>query len=245
MWLRNNYYFILKILRLTNYYQALVLRKRIMKMNLNADYNIPIIVDVEDYLDVYYINLNHRLDRKNMIIKEFDNIGLSKYTRLDAISRHNGALGCALSHKELLKTFDEKDGKLLMVCEDDVSFTGSNEKFRLLLSKFKNDPNLDVLCLGFNHFNEFSYDYNFYLTSDTQTMSCYIIKPYMKDILIKNFELSIQLLEQGIDKLYKPAIDQVWKLLQTKYNFVIPKDRFAIQRESFSDIEKKVVNYKV
>jgi uncharacterized protein YjaG (DUF416 family) len=67
----------------------------------------------------------------------------------------------------------------------------------------------------------------------------------MREVMLNNFELSVQLLESNIDKIYRPAIDQVWKVLQKDYNFVIPKVRFAIQLESFSDIENKITDYGV
>jgi glycosyl transferase family 25 len=114
-----------------------------------------------------------------------------------------------------------------------------------LLESFLKDSNLDVLCLGFNHSNQFYNNEYFFLTSDTKTTSCYVLKPHMQEVILKNFELSVQLLESNIDKIYRPAIDKVWKELQKDYNFVIPKVRFAIQIESFSDIENKITDYGV
>jgi hypothetical protein len=67
----------------------------------------------------------------------------------------------------------------------------------------------------------------------------------MKEILLNSFDLSVQLLESEIDKIYKSAIDKVWKVPQKNYNFVIPKVRFVVQTESFSDIENKITDYGV
>jgi GR25 family glycosyltransferase involved in LPS biosynthesis len=180
-----------------------------------------------------------------MIIEQFDKIGISKYNRFNAILNSNGALGCAYSHKEVIKLYDESNNKPLMVCEDDIQFIGNSDRLITLLENFINDNNLDVLCLAYNNTNQYPYNDYFNLTSDTQTMSCYILKPYMKNVFLKIFELSTKLLEQGIDRIYKPEIDQVWKVLQKNYNFITPKERFAFQRVSYSDIRKKIVDYKV
>ena len=243
IWLENNLRFLLT--GFNNNVQSFYLRKRIKKINIMPVANQQINVEIESNLNVFYINLIHRVDRKKMIEEELDKIEFKRYSRFNGISNPNGALGCAYSHKGVLDLFDENNGKLLMVCEDDISFIGSSEKLQMLLENFINDENLDVLCLGFNNFNQYPYNDYFNLTSDTLTTSCYIIKPYMKEILLSNFELSIELLENGVDRIYRLAIDQVWKVVQKKHNFVIPKERFAFQRESYSDIEKQIVNYKV
>ena len=243
MWLENNHR-----LLLNGFYenvQIFFLRKRIKKIDINPIVKLNTLVEIENYLDIIYINLTHRVDRKKNIVEEFDKIGILNYSRFNGLLNANGALGCAYSHKKVIKLYDAANDKLLMVCEDDIQFIGSSNKLNILLENFINDNNLNVLCLAFNHSNQYPYNDYFNLTSDTQTMSCYILKPYMKDVFLKNFELSTKLLEHGIDRIYKPEIDQVWKSLQKKYNFIIPIERFALQRESFSDIEKKIVDYKV
>lgn len=243
-WLNNN--LILLFPPLARVFQLATLKRRIRSLN-------PIIVNfhpiykynVLNQLDICYINLAHRQDRNIEIINEFNKLGLENYSRFNAIKNTSGALGCAMSHMTILENWTANSPKLLMVCEDDIKFNDKLEELELILSEFINDNNLDILCLSYNHFNEASYNGIFNLTSDTQTMSCYVVKPHMKEILLDNFKLSVKLLETRIDNQYKVAIDQVWKVLQKKYNFVIPKKRFAFQRESYSDIENRVVDYKV
>ena len=75
-----------------------------------------------------------------------------------------------------MKLFDEKQEKQLMICEDDVSFIRSLDKTEVLLENSINDDNLDVHCLGFNNLNQYPYNDYFNLTSDAQTLSCYIVK---------------------------------------------------------------------
>ena len=243
-WFNNN--LTLLFSPLAKAFQLATLQKRIKGLN-QTDVNFsPNYKDtVLDKLDIYYINLDHRQDRKIEVTDEFNKLGIENYNRFNAIKNTNGALGCALSHKTTLETWSADDSRLLMVCEDDIKFNGSLEELKKLVSEFKHDKNLDILCLSFNHLNEAQYNDYFYLTSDTQTTACYVVKPHMKEILLKSFKLSVKLLEAGIDNQYIVAIDQVWKVLQKKYNFIIPITRFAFQRESFSDIENRTVNYKV
>jgi glycosyl transferase family 25 len=196
-------------------------------------------------LVIYYINLEHREDRNFAIINEFKKLGLNQYTRFNAIMNDNGALGCALSHKAIVEEWKTNSSSLLMVCEDDIEFNCDREEIEELIFHFINDENLDILCLSHNHFNQSVYSDYFNLTSDTQTTACYVVKPHMRNQLYTTFLLSTRLLEQGIDSQFNPQIDMVWKLLQKKFNFVIPKQRIAFQRESFSDIENSFVDYKV
>lgn len=243
-WLNNN--LILLFTPLAKVFQLATLKRRIKSLNPIIDNFHPIYkYNVLDQLDICYINLAHRQDRKIETIHELDKLGLENYSRFNAIKNTNGALGCAISHKNILENWTANRSRLLMVCEDDIEFNAPLEYLKKLLSEFNNDKNLDILCLSYNHFNEASYNKFFNLTSNTQTMSCYVVKPHVKETLLINFKLSVKLLEAGIDSQYKVAIDQVWKVLQKKYNFVIPKKRFAFQRQSYSDIENRVVDYKV
>jgi len=236
LWFTNN-------LILNDFINRMLLYSRAIERSTSPILNSQIRLD--DLLDIYYINLSHRQDRNREIIEEFEGIGLIRFNRYEAVFNQNGALGCAISHRNVIRDYIKKQDRLLMICEDDIKFLVDRNTLEKIIQVFLSDPNLDVLCLGNNHFNQYSYNDYFFLTSDTQTTSCYVIKPHMIDIMLDNFELSVRLLNFGISKIYKPEIDQVWKLLQKKYNFVIPKEKFAIQRESFSDIEKQAVDYKV
>lgn len=243
-WLKNNF-LIFKPIAIK--LQVLVLERRVknIKTNNNLLHNSGAIKDGLSNLEIVYINLEHRNDRNNEIKAEFSKIGIQKFKRFDAYKKTNGALGCALSHRGVLQEWVPKKSELLMVCEDDLKFNGKPDELIELITLFANMEDLDILCLSYNHQNEFAIDDFFLLSSNIQTMSCYIVKPNMRQLLINNFSQSIKMLEVGVDSQYNVAVDQVWKVLQKKYNFVIPKKRFSYQGESYSDIEKKIVNYKL
>lgn len=198
-----------------------------------------------DGLKIVYINLAHRIDRKQLTENELTRIGFKSFSRFEAIKKFNGSLGCALSHVNVLEEWNEKKFQCLMVCEDDIEFLSDLEDFIDIYKSFISDDNLDVCCLGFNNFNQVRYNSTFYLTSNTQTTSCYLVKSRMKEPLTEKFKLSVKLIEGNIDSQFDTAIDQVWKSLQKKYFFVIPHKRFVIQRLSYSDIENRYTNYNV
>ncbi len=54
--------------------------------------------------EIRYINLRHRQDRNRRIRNEFRRLGIDTPTRIEAFRENYGALGCAKSHVEALRT---------------------------------------------------------------------------------------------------------------------------------------------
>lgn len=190
---------------------------------------------------IYYINLDHRLDRKKAVEEEFKKIGILNAIRVSAIKNDNGALGCAMSHKYILN-LSLSNSKLTWICEDDINFLTTRKELDKLINDFYNDSRLDVLSIANNSFYKIKINKQFYITSNTQTMSCYIIKPHVLNDFLNMAEESVLALESGkLEEYY--AIDQVWKKLQRKYIFALPASVKVIQRPSFSDIRKVNVDY--
>ena len=111
-----------------------------------------------------------------------------------------------------------------------------------MIRDFVADPKLAILCLGFNRTYNYTISNNFKVVHDTQTASCYIIKPEYIPKLMEVFEISIRMFEYNLH-IKDRAIDKFWKKLQTEINFVIPEKRVVYQLESYSDIQKKKVSY--
>ena len=80
------------------------------------------------------------------------------------------------------------------------------------------------------------------ITSDMQTMSCYILKTSAIAELLDCTRFSVENLSRG-GAGFDYAIDRVWKRLQRQMFFALTKDHFARQRPSFSDIEQSHQNY--
>lgn len=199
----------------------------------------------EEYLQYklkgFFINLEHRSDRLESILYELEKTNIKYLSRFEAIKNTNGALGCSLSHFELMSKWDATKDELLMLCEDDIKFIVSSAELSKLIQEFVNDPKADVLLLAANANIQHPYSDYFNIVLNSQTTAAYIVKPHMKNVLLENYQLSINLLEKGILSNIA-AIDQIWKDLQVKFTFITPKEITVYQAESYSDIEKTTVN---
>lgn len=230
---------------------------------------------LEKYLMIagpYYINLEHRTDRDDLVKGEFSRLGFCG-TRVEAISNKDGSLGCLYSHLKILNmpyvpnTLLETDDETVInmnanpkptatwVCEDDIQFLVDRVTLDLYIKEFM-ESDADILCLGYGSRKDEPYSAHLLRSYDLQTTSSYIIKDKFKGVL-KQFWASITLckdhnlkhpLRAEFDKLkvHKGdfwCADQCWKILQQSYVFVIPKTRCIKQRGGYSDIEKQYVDY--
>ena len=80
------------------------------------------------------------------------------------------------------------------------------------------------------------------ITSDMQTMSCYILKTSAIAELLDCIRFSVENLSLG-GAGFDYAIDRVWKRLQRQMFFALTTDYFARQRPIFSSIEQSHQNY--
>lgn len=202
---------------------------------------INYIVRPNYFLPIYYINLDHRNDRKELIEKELNEFKFS-FERFPAIKDSFGILGCGKSHLSLLKYAKENNFERILILEDDFTFLVSKEEFyneinQLLCIEF------DVCMISYNTKILKDSEYPFLKkVIDSQTMSGYIVNQHYYDILIECLEKSCYFLEKTrIVQVY--ACDIAIKELQKKDNWYQTTKRLGKQRESYSDIEKKNVNY--
>ena len=66
------------------------------------------IQSIDDITNIFYINLEHRVDRKEYIEKELQNIFENPITRFNAINLKSGALGCSMSHLKCIENAKKK-----------------------------------------------------------------------------------------------------------------------------------------
>ena len=83
---------------------------------------------------IFYINLEERVDRKNLIEIELNKFDL-KYERFPAIKDEMGIYGCGLSHLSVLKLAKERGYKNVLIFEDDFTFLVSKEEFETFLNE--------------------------------------------------------------------------------------------------------------
>lgn len=222
----------------------------------------------------YYINLNHRTDRKELIKQEFKNLGLTPI-RVPAIFNEDGAAGCMDSHVSILNkpymsnTISETNEETVInmfsgpkptatwICEDDMQFLVDRPILDIYIKEFM-ESDADILCLGYASRKEEPYSNHLMRSYDLQTTSSYIIKDKFKGTL-KDLWATVSVCKRNnIDHPLRPDFtklnvnkgdfwhaDQCWKILQQSHVFVIPKTRCVKQRAGFSDLEKRFVDYGV
>lgn len=200
---------------------------------------------------VYYINLEHRIDRNNHIINELKktNIDPLKINRINAIYLKDfGCLGCSKSHIIALEKFVSTPDEIqnCLILEDDFVFTKNQIEVNNLLNVFFDKiTDFNVLSLSSNIIYETNTDYSFITRIiESQTTSGYCVSKKFASILLDNYRCSTKLLENIGYKIPNYCIDIYTKQLQLKYNWYCLKPKIGIQMESYSDIEKCMTNYK-
>ena len=204
----------------------------------------------------FIINLAHRTDRWIKIKNQSDILQLNPH-RVDAVYIENDeSTGCLMSHINALEMGADSE-IAIWICEDDCKFLVDRNTLDIHITKFL-ESSAEVLCLGFSDNKQSYYDSMFLRTYDCQAASCYIVK---KSLQPKLLELWKSVLQCRLDKtthplevvyksleIHNPEFlrrDQSWKILQQDHIFLIPIIRCAVQDESYSDIEHKIVNYGV
>jgi len=194
---------------------------------------------------VFYINLEERTDRRELIEKELQEYGITKYERFNAHSHKNGSVGCGMSHQNVLKIAKERKYKRILIFEDDFKFLVSKNEFEENMNKLKN-VNFDVCFLSYN-LREYSEvdEYDFLLKAiKCHTTSGYIINEQHYDKLINELEVSIPLLEQT-DYHWIYACDVIWHKFQLVDNYYCFKTRIGKQREGYSNNTNRYEIYDV
>jgi GR25 family glycosyltransferase involved in LPS biosynthesis len=199
---------------------------------------------------VYYINLDHRTDRLNHIKNEIKktNIDESKVHRINAVYMPDfGSLGCTKSHCIALENFinSPETNQTCVILEDDFEFSQDQAMINDMIDKvFNNDvKDFDVLMLSSNTYNESNTKFKFVTNIlDAQTTSGYVVSRKFAPILLKNYmEGSDLLLNCPTNKCY--AVDQYMKRLQPISKWLCLCPKIGKQMESYSDIEKCMINY--
>lgn len=208
-----------------------------------------------EYIDTYYYcNLAHRTDRNQQILSEFEKLGIptEKIHRIDSIYTPNfGILGCGKSHIEALKHFLASEKKICVIFEDDFTCTESPARIQeVLRTFFENHYHFDCLMLSGNILQSQVTNVPFILkVIDAQCCSSYVITREFASMLLEVWLEASRLQEDHISRTGTTShwycLDIAWKQLQPSLDWFVVEPKIGIQRVSYSDIEKKVTDYKV
>ena len=198
-----------------------------------------------DIKNIFYINLEHRIDRKEHVEKELLNIGLKEVQRFNAIKMENGAIGCSMSHLRILQDAQKNNLDHILIVEDDISFLDP-ELFKNQLNKFfeTHKNNWDVVLLAGNNMPPYKIiDDTCIQVSRCQTTTGYIVNGHYIKTLLQNVKIGLTHLINKPTEHAKYAIDKYWFILQQLYKWYLIVPLTVVQREDYSDIEKRVTNY--
>ena len=185
--------------------------------------------------NIYYINLESRLDRKIHTEEQLKNVNLIG-KRFPAIKNDKGSLGCALSHIECLEYAYNNNFDHVLICEDDITFLNP-ELFTSQLNIFlSSQDKWDVLLISGNNVGPYkNIDNTCVQITKCQTTTGYIINGhnYIKKIL--------DCFKESLNTCY--PIDLAWWPLQQQDTWFLLIPLTVVQKADYSDIEKKQVNY--
>jgi glycosyl transferase family 25 len=191
---------------------------------------------------IFCINLDKRQDRWQDSLKEFKKVGISdKVQRFSAVEKTDGRVGIIKSNLEIVKLAKENNWKNVLVFEDDIKFLSNS---------------LENLSKGISQINEFNWEL-FYLGANTHNplekysenlvfaKNCYAVHSmaYSNNIYDKFIKYGESV---GETIIINSFILDIWlsSVIQTNNKSLLLNPIITTQRESFSDIEQQVVNYK-
>ena len=194
--------------------------------------------------NAFYINLDHRQDRKDLVEHELSKVGI-KAERFSAIKMENGAIGCSMSHLKILQNAFKNKLEHVLIVEDDITFLNV-EIFRDNFNAFLHHrgSNWDVILLAGNNMppytriNETSIQ-----VTKCQTTTGYLVNGHYIQKLMENVKMGLHNLIRYPKHHAIYAIDKYWQELQRNDNWFLITPLTVVQREDYSDIEQKVINY--
>jgi len=189
----------------------------------------------------FYINLDRRTDRRELVVEEFKRIGL-EVERFPAIEYTPGTIGCNLSHIEVLKLAKARGYESVMIFEDDFEFLVSKEEWNQQISRLP--TSYDVVMLSYNLLQSTPHDETFVRVQEVQTTSGYIVQSRFYDTLITRWEEGTRLFKENPEVHWIYILDQYWKALQPSAEWYAFKQRIGQQRAGFSDLAGEFVEYR-
>jgi GR25 family glycosyltransferase involved in LPS biosynthesis len=191
-----------------------------------------------------FINLEHRTDRLEHALTEFDKLGI-KAERVNAVKMKNGAIGCTMSHIKCIELAKSRNWDQVFICEDDITFLNPELLKRNIELFIENDDILwDVLIIGGNNVPPYQQLYEYAARIfQNQTTTGYIVKKQYYDVLLTNFKESAANLLRNPDNKFEYALDKYWNRLQMQDFWYMITPPTVTQYENYSDIEEQNTNY--
>jgi GR25 family glycosyltransferase involved in LPS biosynthesis len=195
-----------------------------------------------DYFDeIYCINLDERTDRWEHAQKEFEKAGiLDRVQRFSAIRDVDGRIGVIKSNLAIIKIAKEKKLKNVLIFEDDVEFIIDDPQTELQKSiNQAQGIKWHLFYLGANtHEKLIKFKPNLILLKNAFAVHSMAYSDLMYDNFIRKYE-NIKTIKNFDDILDVYLARQI----QDKYICLMTNPMLTTQMNSYSDIEKRVVDY--
>lgn len=176
------------------------------------DKTIDTILDIKHVL---YINLEHRVDRKQHVEKQLNKIGITSFERFNAINLPNGRLGCSMSHLKCLEMAKASGWDHILIVEDDILFLDPSLFVKQLQTFLSTHKVWDVLLIGGNVVPPYqSIDSSCIKVKKCQTTTGYLVRSHYYDILMENIRAGMNKLLKDQENHFLYAIDKYWFQLQ-------------------------------
>jgi GR25 family glycosyltransferase involved in LPS biosynthesis len=149
-----------------------------------------------------------------------------------------------MSHLKCLELAKKNNYDRVFICEDDIEFLDPSLFLNQLHAFLDSKINWDMILVAGNNMVPYvPVNNNCIKVFRCQTTTGYIVKNTYYDKLIQNYKDGIQrLLKEPTNNDFK--IDKYWFKLQRDDNWYLIIPLTIVQKEDYSDIEKKVTNFK-
>lgn len=198
---------------------------------------------------VFVINLESRSDRLHEITAVLGSLGIAKHKILKGIPHSCGALGCSLSHAMAISECIMSNATTCAVFEDDFDLSRDPQDATAAIERFfRSQPSSwDVLMLSANVVSSSpSPDFNdLEILNRALTTSGYVVHRSFAMTLLQIFMQAAYRLNESNCSKEEHAHDVLWKEPQQNKRWFAVKPMIGKQRASYSDVEKRVVDYKV
>lgn len=199
----------------------------------------------------YVLNLDHRVDRweRAKVTTRSCFLSVANVTRHPApFVQENGALGCLMGHLEMLRrAANEHPFENVLLLEDDVVPTGV-DCVTAMEGAFS-EPSVaydwDVMLLACNVQSDAEIGSHCPLRrlEEGQTSAAYLVRSGYVQTLIEVFSDALKDATSNKWNDAKHSTDQCWKRLQRKDRWYVFSPALLAQGASYSDIEKRIVDY--
>ncbi len=196
-----------------------------------------------NYFDnIFCINLDKRKDRWVSFNEEMKKNSINNIVRYQGINGNeiynptkllNGEFGVLLTHLSLIKECKKRNYKSVLIFEDDLILNENYNNLELYMNQMPND--WDFIYFGGNHIYGEKPDKiseNILKLNYTVALHCVAIKNTMFDIIINKLNS------------FEKQVDAYYAELHKKCNSYGVTPNLATQKEDYSDIQNKIVNYK-